>query len=146
MLRRLLVGFDGSDDARAAVRTAVDLASATTGGVAVVAVVPNSRGETESDRSSAFDAEAGPLRDQAERQVASCGRPDVPVTVEAVGGDHPGGVLLAYATRTGSDLLLVGRHGREHAMHSGLGRVTRELVERAQIGVLVVSAHGQRTS
>lgn len=140
MLRRLLVGFDGSDDARAAIRAAVDLVSATDGEVTVVAVVPDSRGETEADRRSAFEAEAGPLQELAAREVADCHRTEVRVTVEPVGGDRPGRVLMAHAARGGYDLLVVGRRGRERTLHGGgIGKVAREVVEQARCAVLVVT-------
>jgi nucleotide-binding universal stress UspA family protein len=139
MFGRLLVGFDGSADARAALHTAVGLASATGAEVAVVPVVPTSRGETEEDRRAAFEDEAGPLRQMAADDVRRCGEPDVRVEVEAIGGDHPGRALLAYAERGAFDLVVVGRHGRERAMHGGMGRVAQELVERSGPAVLVVS-------
>lgn len=146
MLRRLLVGFDASGDARAAVQAAVGLASATDGEVTVVAVVSESRGETEVDRRAAFEAEAGALGELAAQAVADCHQPEVRVTVEPVGGDRPGRTLMALAARGGYDLLVVGRHGRERTMHGGVGKVAREVVEQAGCAVLVVTEQVPRPS
>lgn len=142
VLGRVLVGFDGSADARAALRMGVALAAAAGAEVAVVPVVPASRGETEEDRRTAFEDEAGPLRRMAAEAVRGCGHPDVRVAVDVVGGDHPGHALQAYAARGAYDLVVVGRHGHERALHGGLGRVARDLVERSGTAVLLVSDPG----
>ena len=140
MLGRVLVGFDGSADADAAVRMAVVLAEATGAEVSVAAVVAASRGESDEDRRLAFAIEAEQLREQAAAAVAACRRAGVTGTVKVVEGDHPGRDLLALATRGAFDLVVVGRHGRERAMHGGPGRVARVLVEEGKLPVLVVSA------
>ena len=139
MLRRLVVGFDGTQDARAALRLALELAGCTGGEVAVIAVVPESHGETPADRHAAFEADAATLREQAHEVLAPRPEPTVRVTVEALRGDHPGQTLRAFAAQGGYDLVVVGRHGRGRAVHGGLGRVARELAERAGCPVLVVS-------
>lgn len=142
MLGRLLVGFDGSADARAALRMAVGLASVAGAEVVVVAVVSRSRGETDEDRQVAFEQDAVPLRQQAETAAAESGTRGAMVAVEVLPGDHPARVLHQQAQHGGYDLIVVGRHGRRQAVHGGLGRVARDLVERPGPAVLVVSAAG----
>jgi nucleotide-binding universal stress UspA family protein len=143
MLRRVLVGFDGTNDARAALRLALALAADAGGGeVVALSVVPDSRGETVEDRRGAFDADAGPLRQRAQADMAAWGDPQVRAWVEVAPGDHPARTLLAQAERGGFDLLVVGRHGGDRLLHGGLGRVARELVEHARCPVLVVGDQG----
>ena len=69
MFRRILVGFDGSRDAREALRTGIAMASAAKGEVAVLIVVSASHGETDEDRRAAFEAESAPLRASAEHEL-----------------------------------------------------------------------------
>ncbi len=138
VFRRILVGFDGSRDASDALRAGAALASVAGGEVTVLVVVPTSHGETEEDRREAFDAESMPLRAAAERELTASSRGEIKSTVHVVPGDHPAVSLAAYADERGFDLLVVGRHGRERAAHGGLGRMARDLAERAHCPLLLV--------
>lgn len=138
VFRRILVGFDGSQDARQALRAGVALASVAGGEVTVLVVVSGSHGETEEDRRAAFEAEAAPLRTAAERELAAAGPGATGTPVHVLTGDHPAVALSAYAEERGFDLLVVGRHGRERAAHRGPGRVARELAEKARCPLLLV--------
>ena len=135
MFRRILVGFDGSRDAHHALRAGITLASAAQGEVVVVIVVSASHGETDEDRRHAFEAEAAPLRAAVEDELR---RTDAATGVHVTAGDRPAQTLSAYAEERGFDLLVVGRHGRERASHGGLGRMARELAEKASCPLLLV--------
>jgi nucleotide-binding universal stress UspA family protein len=138
VFRRILVGFDGSRDAREALRTGIAMASAAQGEVAVLIVASASHGETDEDRRAAFDAESAPLRSSAEHELQAAIRSAATGSVHAVAGDRPADVLSSYVDERGFDLLVVGRHGRERAAHRGLGRVARDLAERARCPVLLI--------
>lgn len=89
MFGRLVVGFDGSADARVPLCTAAGLADVTGADVAAVPVVPAARGETEEDRRAAVEGEAGPLARMAGDAVRRCGRPGVRAELEPIGqGDQ----------------------------------------------------------
>ena len=137
MFRRILVGFDGSRDAREALRTGIAMASAAKGEVAVLIVVSISHGETDEDRRAAFEAESAPLRASAELELQAI-RSDTTGSAHVVPGDRPADVLSSYVEERGFDLLVVGRHGRERAAHGGLGRVARDLAEKARYPLLLV--------
>jgi len=137
MFRRILVGFDGSRDARQALRTAIAMAESVSGEATVVIAVSASHGETEEDRRAAFDAEAGPIQAMADRVVAAA-RSDATCTIHVVAEDRPAHAMAAYVDEHGYDLLVVGRHGRERAAHGGLGRVARELTETATCPLLLI--------
>jgi nucleotide-binding universal stress UspA family protein len=138
MFRRILVGFDGSRNAREALRAGVALASIAGGEVTAAIVVSNSHGETEEDRRAAFESESAPLRAAAERDLAAAPRGKTTSSVHVLGGDHPAASLSGYASEHGFDLLVIGRHGRERAAHGGLGRIARELAEKAHCPLLLV--------
>ena len=74
MFRRILVGFDGSRDARLALRTALGMAASLTGETAVLITVSASHGETDEDRRRAFDAEAASIRAVADQELAERSR------------------------------------------------------------------------
>jgi len=138
VFRRILVGFDGSRDAREALRAGRMLAALADGEVTVVIVVSASHGETDEDRRRAYEAEAAPLRAAAEHELHSTPGIDSAGQVHVATGDHPAEVLASYAEERGFDVLVVGRHGRERASHGGLGRMARELAEKALCPLLLV--------
>jgi nucleotide-binding universal stress UspA family protein len=138
VFKRILVGFDGSPQARGALHVAMGIAEATAGEVAAVTVVNHDRGDTEEDRTRAFDADAEPLRRQAEREVAMHPYGATHTVVKVVAGQNPARTLADFAYDHGYDVIVAGRHGHEQASHVGLGRVVRQLAETAHCPVLVV--------
>jgi nucleotide-binding universal stress UspA family protein len=143
MFRRILVGFDGSHCACEALRCAAGIASSAAGEATAVIVVPASHGETEEDRRSAFESEAGALRQMAEEILHRLRTArDFDWTVEAVSADQPGDALTRYMREHGYDVLVLGRHGRERVTHAGLGRVAQELAAKASFPLLLVGDGG----
>jgi nucleotide-binding universal stress UspA family protein len=138
VFRRILVGFDGSHDARQALRTGIATVSGSDGEVVVLAVVSASHGETAEDRSGAFETDADSIREEAERELRAAARFDGTSSIEVLAGERPADVRSSYLEQRGFDLLVVGRHGRERAAHGGMGRVARELAEKASCPVLLV--------
>ncbi len=137
MFRRILVGFDGSRDSRVALRVATGLATSISGEATVLITVPGTHGETDEDRRAAFEAEARAIRAIAEQEL-SAAPSGVTCAVHVVPADHPAQTLADYLVEHGYDLLVVGRHGNERAGHGGLGRVARELADKATCPLLLI--------
>ena len=117
------------------------MASAAEGEVAVLIVVSASHGETDEDRARP----SRPSRSAARRsrtRAAERGADRPETSVHVVAGDRPADALSSYARDRGFDVLVVGRHGRERAAHGGLGRVARELAEKARFPLLLVGDGG----
>ena len=131
MFRRILVGFDGSVSSFQALRTTLQMAALTSGEAAVLIVVADPHGETEEDRIASFSADARPLEAMAQRELDTAHARNVSTSLHVVTADNPAKAIVAFATRHGYDLLVAGRHGRERAMHAGLGRVARQLADSA---------------
>lgn len=138
MLKRIVVGYDGSSGANEAVRTALNLISGPHAHLSVIAVVAPARGETDEDRQAAFDADADHIRRAAEAHRRSAERQGLEYHVEVVTGSDPAQALASLVAKRGFDLLVVGRHGRERAGHAGMGWNAHQLVSDAACPVLVV--------
>lgn len=136
MFRRVLVGFDGSTEARHALRVALALACDVGGEARVLLVVRTpAHTETPEERTRAAEAE----KENLSRGLSEFHLPEHPdVSVEAVYADDPGRALAAYAAEHGFDVVVVGRHGREHTTHRGLGQSVDALLHDHPCPVLVV--------
>lgn len=138
MFHRILVGFDGSDEAAHALRVALELAEAVHSEVIALSVV-HSYGQVESE-------DERKLEIAAERQVAARGLDRYKEHAEERGltlgeavveSSEPAKALVSYVQEHGFDLLVVGRHGREHAWHLGKGHALDKVLQ-AVCPVLVV--------
>jgi nucleotide-binding universal stress UspA family protein len=131
--RRLLVGYDGSQDAQRALRAANALARGLNGEVHVlVAVRHPAHTETPAETASAAEAE----RTRLTRGLAEAGGAGLPLHV--VDSDDPARALAEHAGRHGFDLVVVGRHGNESATHRGAGRCPEALLRNHLCPVVVV--------
>jgi nucleotide-binding universal stress UspA family protein len=137
MFRRILVGFDGSNGAREALRAGITMAVTAGGEVAVLVVLSPGHGESEEDRKASFEAEAEALRATAEQELRTH-RGDSRRFVHVTAGERPAAALSHYAAEHGFDLLVVGRHGRDRAVRRGLGSVARTLAETSPCPLLLV--------
>lgn len=138
VFRRILVGFDGSGEARHALRVATALASDLGGQAHVLLVVrPPAHVETEEEGRRATAAERDNLsRGLVEAQQRSPHR--AALMTEVVLADDPALAIASYAEEHGFDLVVVGTHGREHTTHRGLGRSVEALLRHHPCPVLVV--------
>lgn len=138
VFRRVLVGFDGSAEARSALRVAIALASDLHGEAHVLLVVrPPAHAETSEERERAAEAERANLsqglsdmQDQAQHPWG--------VTSEVAYADDPAHAIADYAYEHGFDLIVVGGHGREQTTHRGLGHSVEALLRHHPCPVLVV--------
>jgi len=137
---RILVPTDGSDRGRRAVEHALELAGVHEAAVHGLYVVDTTSyagtgmdaswtGVTDLLRSEAEDA-----IDRIESLAADSG-----VAVEtAVVEGSPGREIVAYATDTDCDLIVMGTHGRGGIDRLLLGSVTERVVRRSPVPVLTV--------
>ncbi|KAE8764850.1 universal stress protein [Georgenia thermotolerans] len=134
----IVVGVDGSESSKAALRWAARQAELTGAELwAVQAWQPPSTYGMPVDYSNAdFEAQVGEsLRGTI---VAALGeRPDVPVSPQVVEG-HPAAVLTQAAQQ--ADLLVLGSHGRGAFAGMLLGSVSQHCVQHAPCPVLVTRA------
>lgn len=132
--RRILVGWDASPGARAAVRAALGLAGEE-GQVVAVTVAPDKfQGEYHED---AGDAD-GPAR--MERDLATLARElrAQPPELRVVTGKRVAEALCEYAREHGFSLVAVGRHGEGGLLHPARGHVASTLARLDTVSVLVV--------
>ena len=142
MFRRILVGFDGSASSLQALRTALQIAAMASGEAAVLIAISEPHGETEEDRIASFEADARPLQVMAQQEFDAVQGGQASTSLHVVSAGDPAKALMTFAESHGYDLLVVGRHGREQAMHGGLGLVARELADAAPFPLLLVGDGG----
>lgn len=138
VFRRVLVGFDGSREARHAVRVARSLAADISGEVHVIAVVtPRAHAETSEEILASLEEERGELAETlgSEQPVDSRDRPPI---LHVVYDDNPAEAMARFAAEHGFDLLVVGTHGQDQLMHRGVGRALEALIRSHPCPLLVV--------
>jgi nucleotide-binding universal stress UspA family protein len=141
--RRILVGWDGSTDARRAFRTAAHLAEEIGAEVVVLAVLKRPSHAEAADE--AAEEMAARRREVVAEMAAESQHGTIPGTVrlrhEVVEADHPAAALDAYVREHGFDLVVLGRHGIDRAVHPHVGGVTESQVRHSGCPVMVVGAN-----
>jgi nucleotide-binding universal stress UspA family protein len=134
MHTRILVAYDGSDGAHAALRSAVALAAASGGTIHLV----HSTGHLEDadqgvvEEGSGAESRAVNALDQAVDQLE-----DVEASMRVVRGDPVAGIIAA-AEGIHADLIVTGSRGRAMVAEAILGRVSSGVVSSSPCDVLVV--------
>jgi nucleotide-binding universal stress UspA family protein len=144
--RRVLVGFDGSPDAAAAVRAAVNIAARDGGHVVALSVLGRAR-HADGDGEHSRNSDDYDIRKLAETVILQL-RSDLPaasavrITVQVVSTerDSPGHVVTEYAREHGFDVLVLGRHGYGRRRKARLGQVADHAVNTCSVPVLLLSA------
>jgi nucleotide-binding universal stress UspA family protein len=139
---RILVGWDGSKDSRQAFRTATRLAIELHAEVVVLAVLkPQSRVEAADE---AAEESAHRRREVADEVTAEALRDAAATTVrlrhEVIEADQTALAFDSYVSEHGFDLVVVGRHGLDRAVHPRIGGVSEHQVRHGQCPVLVVGS------
>jgi nucleotide-binding universal stress UspA family protein len=138
--RQIVVGWDGSRDARQALRQAVHLAEDLRAEVQVVAVLrrhvhAEAIDEAASElRGRRLETMAAVAEEAAHQHVPSA----LAFRVEVLEAEDVAGALSAYAREHGSDLVVVGRHGLDRAVHPRAGRVAEYMVRHSPCPVMVI--------
>jgi nucleotide-binding universal stress UspA family protein len=142
MPRDVLVGYDGSDNAKLALRQAIEIAQSSNARLTVMSVVPDVAATVQ----GAWLAGANPqqLEQEMTEQVSSTLEEaiaqvpeEVPVT-KLLGHGHAGPALIAAIDEHGCDLVVVGTRGRGAMKSLFLGSVTEHLVSRSSVPIVVV--------
>lgn len=139
----VVVGYDGSDDARRAVEAAADEVAAD----GVVHVVTAYKAESENEMAKRmnelpdeFKFLYDPAAEQMERQQAAMKLlADRGVRAEPhVVPDDPAGAIIAVAEREGADLVVVGSRGISRVRQFLRGSVSIRVATHAPTSVLIV--------
>jgi nucleotide-binding universal stress UspA family protein len=135
VLRTIVVGADGSDDAARAMMFAGRLAT-DVGAELVVAHATGSR-DAQRDRPVELDTR----REWVEEWCEPLREADVHYRIEVVRGD-PRSAVLEVARDTSADLVVVGSRGRGVVAKMVLGSVAAALVEHCEVPVTVLPGGG----
>ena len=137
--RRVLVGWDGSDDAVAALRAAAALVGNSAGRVVALAVLPAAASAEDPGTGESADALA--IKDtfdqaKAALMLSSATR----VSLHVARGRHVAQSICGHATEHGFDLIVLGRHGEGSLLPHGLGRVAESAARASHIPVLLLGS------
>ena len=136
-MKRIVVGFDGSEHSRKALERAADLASGATLAVVCAADVARLMRDPAGGVSPVdpADAEARTAAlAEARTYVESRGLQGV--YIEGTG--HPADVIVQEAEDSGADMIVVGTRGLNAAKRLVMGSVSTTVVHHAPCDVLVV--------
>jgi len=147
MYKKILVPTDGSDIAQAAGAAAVEFARACASELFVLSVarptylMPSDESAMTSD--PGFGVEALMRQaDQSVQHIAQLARvAGVPCTTLTVLSDSPSDEILDAVDREQCDLIVMGSHGRHGWRRLLSGSQTEEVVENAQVPVMVLRPH-----
>lgn len=138
-LRRILVGWDCSPGAAAALRAVAALAGEGTAAVVGLAVLkPAPHTEDTTEGTADFDerqrfAEKTFAKARDELPQAVRGR----VSLQFVQSGDAAATVCEYARQHGFDLLALGRHGTGGVLHPRLGHVAATAARKADLPVLL---------
>jgi nucleotide-binding universal stress UspA family protein len=139
VLRRLLVGVDGSDGSRRAVEWASLVARATGASVLAVHVLTYNQEFLRDLSLASLRTWRRELEHEFKtRWVEPLTQAEITFRTELVEGDAPAQCLLEVADREHADLVVVGAHGHGNLSERVLGGVTYRLSHRARQPVVVV--------
>ncbi len=130
---RICCPVDFSDPARAALDVAVDLCRRFGSGLVLLHVDSAAKVAEEIANDESIDAQLSAARAEAERVGVRR------VTIARVSG-HPEVAILEYVRRTGTDLVVMGTHGRTDREGMLTGSVTEGIVRNVECPVLVVKS------
>jgi nucleotide-binding universal stress UspA family protein len=132
-MKHILVGFDGSPNARRALEEALEVAGADTR-ITVVAAAQEPAPDGQALPEGAEDLEERQHElEQARLQLAELGRDAELVAVTGA----PADVLVEEAERRGADLIVVGRRGLTGAERLVMGSVSVKVARTAPCSVLI---------
>jgi nucleotide-binding universal stress UspA family protein len=148
VVKKIVVGTDGSDTANHAVASAIELAGLSGAELEVVsayAPVPESRLKAEAGASPDDVAHTVGPREDVElilgNALAAAKKAKVKATSHPVEGD-PAEALLDVAEKHGADLIVVGNRGMTGATRFFLGSVPNRISHHAPCDVWIVHTSG----
>jgi nucleotide-binding universal stress UspA family protein len=139
-LRRILVGWDCSPGAVAALRSAAALAAGGDAAVVVLAVL-KAAPQTEDAAEGAADFDERRLFAQESFARAAAGLPErlrKRVSLRFIESGDAASAVCEYASQHEFDMLALGRHGTGGVLHPRLGHVAATAARKAALPVLLV--------
>ena len=144
-LKKILVATDFSEPSEAALAYGRELARSFGAALTVVHVVDDTMaraygidgGVLLTDPQMQRDFEASAL-EQVNAQLRDEDRKELGATGQVLASNSPALAIVAYAQQTGSDLIVMGTHGRGGVAHLLMGSVSEKVVQTAPCPVLTV--------
>jgi nucleotide-binding universal stress UspA family protein len=139
--RRILIGWDASAAASAALSTAVTIADGDGVVIARAVLSPPAHAETGGEHARDVAAQREWLNERFELLLRNLDTHGAHVRLEWGQGNDIPTDLCKSAEHHGCDLIILGRHGEENRLRDiSLGHVARLAAERSALPVLLVSA------
>ncbi len=142
--RKILVPLDGSGWARRAISHAVDIARSHPEGelILLTAFEPPAREFADQLALAGQDGQSQLARDQIKQYLsglrAELRSEDINVTVHISEGSNIPDLICDYVEREGVDLVVMSTHGRSGIAQRLFGSVSRQVVERLDVPVLLI--------
>ena len=136
MYGNVVVAYDGTDGARAALKRAVDIVVSSGGALSLAWSVPEHSALDPGQLRPADPKVASAARHALEEAIASLD-PEIGADPWVVAGPADT-AILAVARDIGADLIVTGSRGRGRVARALLGSISSELVHNADCDVLVV--------
>ena len=137
MIRKLLVGYDGSEPAKRAIDFALDLARHYGAALHVLAVARPPEFGTEVEAEAVIENSRRHHTHALQPLKSRLAKESIESRFEVAVG-HPTRQLLLYAERHGIDHIVVGHRGHSVFEHWLLGSVARQVIAHASCAVTVV--------
>jgi nucleotide-binding universal stress UspA family protein len=139
MFKRILVGFDGSEASRRALKAALELATSlgTEHILALTVVQAPEFPELEGEVDTALAEAKGPLAEAMRWAKQQAANAEVSLAIRRQIG-HPAEVLVRVAEEQGYGLIVLGRRGHSAARHWLIGSTTDRVVDHAHCAVMIV--------
>lgn len=140
---RVLVGWDASPGAEAALDAALRLAGPS-GRVVALAVLPSTpHVETDGERERELASVRQRVEERFQEQRAALDGLETELRLDVLESQDQATALREYAGKHGFDLVVVGRHGEGGVLHPKLGHVSTAVVQSGPMPVLVVGPPGE---
>ncbi|AOK52797.1 universal stress protein [Burkholderia stagnalis] len=148
MYSNILVALDGSETSSRALEAALTLASESGARLTPVYVVDfmapayDALGYDPSILIGAFREEGQRVTDDAAKRMAARGVSGATQIVDVDAGEDIAHRILSAARQIGTDLIVMGTHGRRGFRRLVLGSVAERVLRGAACPVLMITAHG----
>ena len=136
MFEHILIPTDGSDSARSAAKTGIDLAAEQDATVHVLSVVKPIHGDEGGTEQAMESMQAA--RERQVEELAELAKANGLVTTTDVKLGTPVREIIDYTTTNDIDLVVMGTHGRTGIGRYLIGSVTEKVVRLSETPVLTI--------